>query len=116
MRLAMNRANALAPAQKTCRRVMPAPSGTRSKDAHTVIRRGEPRRYGDHPDVTDWGATRDRPKAPRCTVSGKIQEPRPERGDGDLGLNSWFGKLDTSGTLMTMKPLPVLVWHALHPA
>jgi hypothetical protein len=50
--LAMKRASALAPAQKACRRVsMLVSSGERSDDAHMVIRRGTPRRYGDHPDV-----------------------------------------------------------------
>jgi hypothetical protein len=33
-----------------------------------------------------------------------------------FGANSWFGKLDVSGTLMTTNWLPVVVWQALQPA
>src|ERR1700694_4251391 len=99
MRLAMNTASALAPAQKTCRRVsMPVPSKGDAKMPTPYYGAGRCGVYVDHPDVTD--ATRF-PAAPRARY---------------FGANSWFGKLEASGTLMTMNWLPVVVWHALHPA
>src|SRR5580704_4043405 len=35
---------------------------------------------------------------------------------GYFGANSWFGKFDASGTLMTMKLRSAVVWQALQPA
>jgi hypothetical protein len=109
-----------------------------------VIRRGKRRCYGDHPEVTNnrFAASQRSPpaKAPitvigssllfrmsghgrrpvrdrsKCGVWNGPAQGRDKRYACYFGANSWFGKLDVSGTLMTMNWLPVVVWQALHPA
>src|SRR5262249_45112918 len=60
---------------------------------------------------------RERQAAGCHTLVGPKRRPGCLRAIGRYGsLNSWFGKLDASGGLMTMKPWFSAVWQELHPS